>query len=253
MITCVADISPVTGMGKYYVGKHYGKSSLKEYLGQKFRNSKNYDKSKDGLSHLYPAMRKYSNRADWRIQWVIPALQSEAAAFKWEISLIDAFRSLDPDIGYNLDAGGGGFTSEKATQVQLKRWAETSATERSRIGRLMNEARTPEQRSEFGKKARAAVKNVVHPPKGIKPPCRLAFEALSPEQRSEHVRKGWTHERRLAQSKRCLGVKHTSHKLRGSRNFTEDQIQEVQIQRSTSRHIALQYLTRKEIRRATHE
>jgi hypothetical protein len=115
----------------------------------------------------------------------------------------------------------------------------------------MNDARTLEERSAFGKKARAAVKHPVYPKKGIKPPCRLAFEAMSPAQRSEHVRKGWTPERRAEQGRRSREAKKGV--PLGSKLFTEAQIEEVKIKRGISRAKALKYLgylARKENRRA---
>jgi hypothetical protein len=104
MIICDCDISPVTGTGKYYVGKTV-QPDLKKYL------AINWSAAQRGLRgkpYLYNAMRKHSDPSNWRIHSLMSTLPSDPEIKKWEVELIAMFKCREPQIGYNLTAGGDG-------------------------------------------------------------------------------------------------------------------------------------------------
>jgi hypothetical protein len=128
MIICDADISPVTGTGKYYVGKHKG-TDLQKYLKSKFKSANaQLDIRKKYKSHLFCAMRKYPCASDWRIHGVMPTLMDETLAYKWETELIALLRSRDREVGYNLSPGGEqppditGIKRSDATKAKHRAW-----------------------------------------------------------------------------------------------------------------------------------
>jgi hypothetical protein len=125
MIICDADVSPITGTGKYYVGKHSG-SDPQKYLRKKLLDATNKSDIKRGYrSRLYNAMRKYPQQSDWRIHWVMPTLTTEVDSFMWETRLIALTNSQDHELGYNILPGGQGwrkgrvFTKEHKERLSL--------------------------------------------------------------------------------------------------------------------------------------
>jgi hypothetical protein len=104
MIICDADKSPITGTGKYYVGKT-SKTNLRSYLRIKWNAAKRNDLKQPLLSR---AMRKYSRFEDWRIQWIMPTVTTDSLANHWEREMIAMTRCRTPQIGYNITKGGEG-------------------------------------------------------------------------------------------------------------------------------------------------
>jgi hypothetical protein len=122
MITCDKDISPLTGTGKYYVGKTIN-TDLQKYLKEQLKRAKRASKAKP---YLYNAMRKYDNPTDWHIHSLMSTLPSDPEIQKWEIELIALFRTRDPQVGYNLTAGGDGGAGGKRTEETKKKMSEAA-------------------------------------------------------------------------------------------------------------------------------
>jgi hypothetical protein len=113
MIICDADVSSVTGTGKYYVGKTVT-TDLNKYLKEQLRQA---NKGSDEKTFLYRAMRKHNNPADWRIHSLMSTLPSDPEIKEWEKELVEMFRCRDHKVGYNICAGGDCPPSPKGRKL----------------------------------------------------------------------------------------------------------------------------------------
>jgi len=98
--------------GKYYVGQHKG-NNLKKYLQDKFAAAK---RKTSGSSHLFNAMRKYTDHTTWSIHALLSNIQTKAELDAVEKDFISFLRSQDPEYGYNICRGGEGFTGPHTEQ-----------------------------------------------------------------------------------------------------------------------------------------
>lgn len=90
---------------KIYVGQHKG-NSLRKYLQTKFSDAQHQPRLR---SRLYRSMRKHSKDV-WSIHPLISGLQTREECDHWEQMLIRALNTQHPDVGYNIQRGGEGFT-----------------------------------------------------------------------------------------------------------------------------------------------
>jgi hypothetical protein len=104
MIICDKDISPVTGTGKYYVGKTI-EANLQTYLKDTFAAAQ---RGKTNKPYLFNAMRKYPILSDWRIAPLMSTLPSDKDIKQWEKEIISLFRCQDHRVGFNISDGGSG-------------------------------------------------------------------------------------------------------------------------------------------------
>lgn len=96
--------------GKIYIGQHSG-SCLKRYLRSNITEAL---RGKKGKAHLYAAIRKYGAGA-FSIQAIVTPLDKEQMD-KLEVFFIRSLESMNPEIGYNLTAGGGGMLGMKFSE-----------------------------------------------------------------------------------------------------------------------------------------
>jgi group I intron endonuclease len=100
---------------KIYVGKTVT-SNLEQYLQKKFWYAKMRPEHR---SHLYAAIRKYG-REHFHIHPLISDCKTNEELSHWEQTLIKAFASQNPEIGYNICRGGEGFTGSHSPATRQK-------------------------------------------------------------------------------------------------------------------------------------
>jgi transposase len=192
--------------------------------------------------HFHCAIRKYGPDA-FSVMTIWKG-DSREEMYQVEKDVIAGMKTDQRQRGYNMTEGGDGFTSEKARETQLQRWSKVTPDERSRLARAMNEVSPYSDRDVDVKQLTTAYQSGAT--------CAEVAKDLNVSYTTVH--------RRLKQANvsvrhrgRPKGSKYGCYKLRPNKLFTEAQIHEVQAQRSTSRAVAIRYLTRKENRRATLE
>lgn len=94
--------------GKHYVGKTVS-ASLESYFNSKWNEA---NKGGNSCPRLYNAMRKYPDRSNWAIHPLMSNLKTNEQLCREEIALIALLNSRDPDVGYNISAGGDGVTGQ---------------------------------------------------------------------------------------------------------------------------------------------
>jgi group I intron endonuclease len=88
--------------GKFYIGKHVG-DDLLQYFGWKVWSAEN---NKDDNPRLFNAMRKYGIE-NFIVESLAQPIDDEQLC-KMEMFFIRTFCSQNPEIGYNISAGGDG-------------------------------------------------------------------------------------------------------------------------------------------------
>ena len=185
----------------------------------------------------------------------------ETDAFEAEKFLIAVYGRMDNGTGILANLTDGGENPPKCfTSKEKPRSASwCAALSRAKLGKkrpdaaqyLRNNELTPEERKERGRRARAAVKNPSYPPKGVKPPCRIALESFSAERRSAIVKLGHTHRNHAAARLKQQAAwtperrERMRQRMLGSKLFTEEQILAVQKELGNSRRNALAVLRKR--------
>lgn len=107
--------------GKLYVGQHAGKY-LDKYLD---RNVRYALRNKGNKTYLYNAIRRYGPEA-FSIR-SIHSCADKAGMDAAEIAYIKFFGTQDPDLGYNITAGGGGRLGT-VTGLHTEEWKQNMSS-----------------------------------------------------------------------------------------------------------------------------
>ena len=100
---------------KLYVGQHK-QNDLGKYLSKKFWDARHATTKR---SHLYNAMRKHP-RASWSIHPLVFGVETRAELDVLEKHFIRVLKTQHPDVGYNICAGGEGFTGPHSASAKRK-------------------------------------------------------------------------------------------------------------------------------------
>lgn len=100
---------------KIYVGQHKG-DNLKKYLQTKLSDAK---RQLTRRSHLFNAMRRHPYES-WSIWPLVSGIETRAELDEIEKHFIRVLKAQHPDIGYNICAGGEGFTGEFTPEHRAK-------------------------------------------------------------------------------------------------------------------------------------
>lgn len=102
---------------KIYIGKTIT-SNLQKYFREKLHDARTGQYQ--GRSHLFAAMRKYTDPEAWSVYPLISSLKTNEELCFWERVLIAQYDSQNPDIGYNICKGGEGFSDTHTEEWRQK-------------------------------------------------------------------------------------------------------------------------------------